>query len=303
MASIRNVVDVQRFGDPGESPSLIIEVPHGATEEEDFVDLEAELEGPHPEGLVEFFHVNTDVGAPELAFAVAERMAKADPPRSVVVLRCRVPRTFLDCNRQWGAEAVRLPESSLSGAVTPGMMPWVISDRDKALLFERYRAYQEVVEEARDAHLPKALLLQLHTYAPRSVDVEVDASIVESLRAAYRPEKAESWPLRPSLDLIHRLPDGTSRAPAGLREALGRSFAGIEVVADGATYPLHPATTAHGHAERYPGRVACLEVRRDLLTRAFVPLRPVAIDADRVERIATPLGAALIETLRNEGTT
>ncbi|MEO1229220.1 MAG: N-formylglutamate amidohydrolase, partial [Myxococcota bacterium] len=279
-------------------PALVIEIPHGATEEADFTQLAAQLEGPHPEGLVEFFHVNTDVGAPELGQALGRQWMIRRPTEAVLILRCRVPRTFLDCNRQWGAEAVELEDSALSGRsvtgrVTPGMMPWVTSPADQALLFERYRAYQDAVEATRDRLLPQALLLQLHSYAPRSLDVAVDLDIVTSLRAAYRPERVETWPLRPPLDLIHRLPDGRSLAPEGLIEALKTAFEGVETVADGATYPLHPATTAHAHAQRYPSRVACLEVRRDLLTSEFVPLRPVRIDAARVERIAAPLAAAL----------
>jgi hypothetical protein len=46
---------------------------------------------------------------------------------------------------------------------------------------------------------------------------------------------------------------------------------------------------AHAHVTRHPGQVACLEVRRDLLTEQFVPFRQVQIDPERVARVADPL--------------
>src|SRR6478752_1623726 len=80
-------------------PSLLLEVPHGATRTADFERVRQRLKGALPPGLGDFFHVNTDVGAPELAEAIARRYVADHPERAALVLRCLVPRTFIDCNR------------------------------------------------------------------------------------------------------------------------------------------------------------------------------------------------------------
>ena len=100
-------------------PDVVVEIPHGATATADFTALAAQLTSPLPAGLVDFFHVNTDIGAPELALALAERLVSESPTRVVTVLRCRIPRTFIDCNRRMDAS----PEDFKAGKVTPGLMP------------------------------------------------------------------------------------------------------------------------------------------------------------------------------------
>ena len=96
LSSIAGVVDVDVVRGaraPADSaPDLVIEIPHGATTTADFTSLEAQLRSPLPDALVDFFHVNTDAGAPELAVAVAHRLVALEPARSVAILRCRVPR-------------------------------------------------------------------------------------------------------------------------------------------------------------------------------------------------------------------
>jgi len=285
------VYDFGRFGAEDDPVGLLIEVPHGATETSDFSDLAAKLQGPQPEGLVEFFHVNTDVGAPELAAAVARSLA--EPGCAVGVLRCRIPRTFVDTNRRLDLDPAEAETNALSGRVTPGLAPWVTAPEDQRLLVELHQSYTEAAEAILSSALPRAGLLLLHSYAPRSVDVEVTERIVEDLRAAYAPDKAESWPLRPAIDVIHRLPDGRSLAPEGMVDALVVAFDGVEAIGDNLTYPLHPVTMGHHHAVRWPGRVLCLEVRRDLLADPFVPLHPVEISPSKVERLAVPLARAL----------
>lgn len=292
MESIPHILDVHRSqgaeADRAAPPDLLIEVPHGATRTTDFTALAALLASPLPDDLVDFFHVNTDAGAPELAEAVAAAFVAAEPTRSVAILRCRVPRTFIDCNRQIDAA----PEDFKAGKVTPGLMPWITAAADRTLLRARYDTYVAAVRAAAAALRPDGALLLLHSYAPRSVDVEVDVDIVPSLRRAYRDQ--ERWPLRPALDVIARTPDGVSHAPAPvvehLRDAL--AAAGIEV-ADSATYPLHPSTMAWEHVTARPGRTLCLEVRRDLLADPFEPFRQMRIGADKVARLAAPLAAAL----------
>jgi hypothetical protein len=197
-----------------------------------------------PDALVDFFHVNTDAGAPELAAGIAARLVADDPARSVAIVRCRIPRTFIDCNRRIDAA----PADFKAGKVTPGLMPWITTDADRELLRAAYERYQQAV---RDALSPTAAILMLHTYAPRTVDVEVDADIVKNLRRAYLPEVEPTWPLRPEIDIISRALDGTDYAPADVVETLRTALAADGItVADGETYPLHPSTVAWDHVAR-----------------------------------------------------
>src|SRR5262245_36015670 len=102
VSSIPGVVDAILLHGPHADrdapPDLLIEVPHGATKTEDFTSLAALLKSPLPDSLIDFFYVNTDAGAFELGEAVATKLLEAEPRRSVAILRCRIPRTFIDCN-------------------------------------------------------------------------------------------------------------------------------------------------------------------------------------------------------------
>jgi len=292
-ASIRGVAEVRlrrgRAAPEGAAPDLLLEVPHGATKARHFDALLANLRGPFPEGLRDFFFVNTDVGAPELAARVAARVVASDPRRAVLVVRALVPRTFVDLNRVIDERTA--PSTSGTGGVTPGIVSYVRDPGDLALLLARYHAYRDLVERAYATVVGGGgRALMLHSYAPREVDVPVDERIVERLRDAYRPEKVGTWPLRAEVDLITTTPDGTRLADSGLAAALRAAFerSGLRC-AEGAAYALHPATMAHRFAERYPGRTLCLEVRRDLLVRAFTPFAEMEADPAKVDRVAACL--------------
>jgi hypothetical protein len=288
LASISGVVDVSLYGT---APfDLVIEIPHGATETVDFTRLEKQLTSPLPGGLADFFHVNTDTGAPELAVAIAQKLSTEEPKKSVAILRCRVPRTFIDCNRRIDAD----PADFKAGKVTPGLMPWITTDEDRALLRRLYDGYVGCVREAAGMLAPDGAMLMLHTYAPRTVDVEVDHDIGPKLRKAYQPEVEPTWPLRPEIDVIGKALDGTSYAPAGVVDALRSGCAAIGVgVADGSTYPLHPSTLAYDYVMARPGRGLCVEVRRDLLADPFDPFVQMKISAVKVDRLAGPFTSAL----------
>jgi N-formylglutamate amidohydrolase len=275
---------------PQAVPDLLIEVPHGATASADFTAMAAQLSSPLPPALIDFFHVNTDAGAPELALCTAQRWLASDPARSAAVLRCRIPRTFIDCNRRIDAGA----EDFVAGKVTPGLMPWITSADDRALLRAAYQRYVAAVA-AHAARLPShGAMLLLHTYAPRTVDVEVDLSIVSNLRRAYLPDIEPTWPLRPEVDVISRSSDGIDHAPPQVVAALRRELAAIGLpLAASATYPLHASTLAWAHVMARPGRTLCLEVRRDLLADPFEPFAQMAIGAGKVERIAAALATAI----------
>lgn len=293
-ASIPDVVDVRVSHAPVPLPGalpLLIEVPHGAAGNAEYAAVADHLQSVLPADLVDFFHVNTDAGAFEVAEATAALLCAKGRVSPVVVLRSCIPRTFIDCNRVLGASR----EAYRSGGVTPGVPPWVTDPADHAFLVGRYDAYQRVVQEAL-ATVGNAggRVLLLHTYAPRTVDVEVSPAIVPDLHAAYAPGTVERWPLRPEVDLIHRTPDGVRTVSEEAAAALGAAFAAEGLtLADGETYPMHPVTTAWAAVHAFPGRVACIEVRRDLLTEAFVPFREVVPDPARCERVARALAAWL----------
>ena len=294
LQSIPDILDVHLLhgahARPGAALDLLVEVPHGATTTLDFTALAARLESPLPPSLIDFFHVNTDAGAPELALAIARRFIADEPARTAAVLRCRVPRTFIDCNRCIDAS----PADFRAGKVTPGIPPWITAPADRALLRERYDAYVAAVRGAIDRLAPGGGLLLLHTYAPRSVDVEVDLDIVAKLRHAWQPEVVPTWPLRPEVDIIGRGVDGASHAPSAVAAALREALAARGITAaDSATYPLHPSTLAWEHATRLPGRALCVEVRRDLLADPFEPFAQMRIGEAQVSRLAEPFATAL----------
>lgn len=295
MDSIPGVCEVERIrgARAGARPDLLLEVPHGATRAADFERLRGALRGAYPADLRDFFFVNTDVGAPELARRVAERVVAADPRRSAAVIRCLVPRTFVDCNRIIDADAA--PRASAAGELTPGVHAWVRDPEDLALLLAHHRAYRACVEEACALVCGSGgRAVMVHSYAPRSVEVPVDEHIVASLRAAYAPARRESWPLRAPVDLIVDTPDGTRLAAEDLVERVraGYTAAGFEVALNGA-YSLHPGTLASLLARRHPGRTLCLELRRDLLVPEFTPFAEMHVDPVKLERLAAPLAAAL----------
>lgn len=293
--SIPDVCEVEllRGAHAGDVPDLLLEVPHGATRAADFDALARVLRGPFPADLREFFFVNTDVGAPEVALRVAELFVAADPRRSAVVVRSRIPRTFVDCNRILDAGPVA--RASAAGEMTPGLHAWVRAAEDRELLLARYGAYREVVEATCGVVCENGgRALMVHSYAPRSVDVPVDERIVEHLRAAYAPERVETWPLRAQVDLIVDTFEGERLADAELVERVATEFAGRGFeVAFNRAYALHPGTVAYLLAKRYRGRTLCLEVRRDLLVEEFVPFEEMKADGGKVERVAEALVGAL----------
>jgi hypothetical protein len=296
LESLPGIADVHRVGGSIGGPDatggvdLFIEVPHGATHTSDFQEVASSMESPLPPGLVDFFYVNTDVGAFELAMGIAQRYVELDPSATVEVLRCRIPRTFIDCNRRIDATA----EEYRKARVTPGVPPWVTSPADLAVLMDRYQTYLELSKARLGRLSESSTLLLLHTYSPRSVGVQVDLDIVETLRREYAPENFSKWPLRPEFDAITTDTEGTSFAPKALLEALRAELdRGGWSLADSATYPLHPSTIAWDRVMNHPGAGLCLEVRRDLLADPFDPFVEMTICNEKVDRIATRLASAL----------
>lgn len=289
-----NTVDLQlvrgREAGADTAPALVIEVPHGATDAGDFDAWASALEGPLPDDLQGFFHVNTDAGAPELAEAVARRFTEVRPDQAALVIRCRVPRTFVDCNRMLDVG----PDAFREAGVTPGLPPWIRETGDHALLRQAWSHYQSTVDAAIEGARDDARILLLHTFAPRTVDVQVDLDVVANLRAAWAPEKAQTWPLRPEVEVIGRDTEGVDHAPAKAVLALRLALGPLGVpVAESATWPLHPSTLAWHRTMAHPGRVLCVEIRRDLLAAAWTPMEPLEIDPGRVALFVEPLVDAI----------
>ena len=292
LTSLPRVADVEivRGARADGPPQFLFEMPHGATRAAHFDDLRSELHGDYPSDLRDFFFVNTDVGAPELARRTAEFLVAQRPSCSALLLTARSPRTFVDCNRVIDADEHQSPTG-----MTPGLHAWVRDPRDRALLIARHTAYRQLAERAFALVCARGGLgVMLHTYAPRSIDVPVDDHVVLHLRAAYRPETIGTWPLRPAIDLIAATPDGRTLADENLLAAVRRegAAAGLEVATNN-TYPLHPSTLAFAFAERHPRHTLCLEVRRDLLVREFTPFAEMIADHERVDRVARLLANAI----------
>ncbi|MCR9248179.1 MAG: hypothetical protein NXI31_24375 [bacterium] len=279
---------------------FLFEVPHGATRGEHFTRLHSQLVGDVPADLIEFFFVNTDVGAPELALAIARCVTVAEPQRTALVITSELPRTLVDCNRKLDPDSV--PESSRAGQLTPGLPPWIREPADQRRLLELHAAYRTVVAAAFAevcGRAPRAddnagVGLMVHSYAPRSLDVAVDDAIVTHLRHAY--ERPEDWPLRAEFDLITHDPDGRGLAHAALAAQVGENLRAIgRQVESNGVYSLHPSTLAHEFAAAYPGRTLCFEARRDLLVAEFVPFVELEVAAAKVTPLADAFARALLE--------
>ena len=124
VTTLAGVCEVHRYGRDAPAPSLLIELPHGATERAHYDAVAARLASPLPARLEQFFHVNTDFGVPELAARVAELLTtgtRKDRTMGIVVVRALVPRTFIDLNRE-------IAEGAAAGTqpgMTPGLPPYI----------------------------------------------------------------------------------------------------------------------------------------------------------------------------------
>lgn len=277
-------------------PSLLVEVPHGADEPRHYEALRARLRGALPEGLELFFNINTDLGAWTYGRLCALELLRRFPERSALLLRCELPRTFVDCNRvaSYGGGELQ------AGALTPGIPPYVRDEHDRSLLVELHAAYIELAERAYAGVCGRGgLALIPHSYGPRSLGIErVDDQIVDNLRWACAPERHDSWPLRAEVDLLTRDAEGKLYAPEGLELGLRDGFraAGFGVELNG-VYHLHPSTQGYQWCARYPGQVLTLELRRDLLVEAWTPFEPMHVVSSKCERVAQILAGALAQVL------
>jgi hypothetical protein len=272
----------------GSSPTLLVEVPHGADERAHYDALRSRLVGDLPADLHEFFHANTDIGAWQYGRRVVERLVSARPTLSAVLVRSLIPRTFIDCNR--------LEDAAASGGVTAGVAPYVEHPDDRALLLSLHRAYVAVIEaHYADVCDAGGFALTPHTYGPYELPIaQIDRAIVENLRACHRPEVVPTLPVRPEIDLLTRTKDGLRLAPEGIVEDLlaGYANAGFSPT-EGKAYRLVPSTQTWRFVTRYPEQVLCLEVRRDLLVDTYTALSAMTLNDAAIDRVAAPLADAI----------
>ena len=210
----------------------------------------------------------------------------------MVVLRCLIPRTLIDCNRVIDAD----PQAYRDGGVTPGLPSYITEDSDRQLLLERYQAYLDTATQLMETVCGRGgLALILHSYAPRSVGIaSVGADIVQQLHWAYQPVVFEDWPLRPVVDFIVKDPTGVVVTDQHWLDALSQALCaqGLPQPASGETYPLHPVTTAHRFVMSYAPKVLCIEVRRDWLVGEFVPFVPLFAAPENVHPFALAIASA-----------
>lgn len=284
----------------GAPADLLVEVPHGADRRTHYDALRARLRGPLPEDLHEYFHVNTDEGAYDYGRCVAEAVVARNPRRAARVVRCLIPRTFIDTNRLEDAEEGNLAE----GGMTAGLHCYVRDPDDRALLLSLHRAYVQLCERAYEQTCGAGGFgLIPHTYGPISIGGfdRIDDDIVENLRRAYAPGTVEQWPERPHVDLITRTPEGERMAPAAMVEALLEAYTQLGLRAiEGESYVLHPSGMGTRWTMRYPRQTLSLELRRDLLGR-WVWNEESVLDPEAIARLAGPIAVAVDAWLREQG--
>jgi hypothetical protein len=293
-------VRVHAAGAPS-APWLLIEVPHGATRRADYERVAADLVGPLPADLIHFFYVNTDVGAPEGAAWLAQRLASRG--WGVVTLRCAIPRTFIDTNRalsdgEAGLAAATAERGRVHGGLTAAIPAYLRAPADLERLAALHRDYHRVARHLYEAvgTRPNGYLLQLHSFAPKSVGIEmVDEHIVEALHAAYEPAAYARWPERPTVDLICASADGAFAPAARLVARVEEAYRAAGIAARrNATYAMSLATMGTAFARTYPDRMLCVELNRGAIGAPFVPFGETTIDEEALASLVQPIEAALL---------
>lgn len=210
------------------------------------------------------------------------------------MLRCRVPRTLIDCNRRLEASEAE----TAAGGVTPGLPSYVENPGDRVFLRGLHQSYVAVAEAAWTEVCGRGgFALVPHTYGPHTLPIDrIEHDIVERLRAAHQPEVLRTCPLRPEVDLLLHDMDGRLWAPDDAEELLVEAFSLAGFLAQtGTTYRLHPSTMAWQFATRFPQRSLCLEVRRDLLVERWLPFQEKVVDIAAIERVADALTGSVVK--------
>ena len=261
-------------------PKLFIELPHGAVHREEYTRFADKIPNL-PQDLIEFFFVNTDIGTPELGRAIANVLQDS---MGIIILRSKIPRTFIDCNRMLSLSE----EEYRAGKVTPAI-PSYVAASEQTWLIECHKRYSEKAMELYDQVCGAGgFALMLHSYAPKSVGIDIiEADIVERLHWAYEPEIYKTWPVRPEIDIIAKTKDNVFLCNQERMFQIKHLFEkeGFHVGIS-ETYPMHPATTAYLYAQKYPSQTLCIEVRRDILMQEFIPFRELICNSTNIDLLA-----------------
>jgi len=267
-------------------PQLLIELPHGAVNTEEYQFFAQQIPSL-PENLIDFFYVNTDVGTPELAHCIAQNLKEH---MRISIIRSRIPRTLVDCNRVLSLS----PEEYRAGKVTPGI-PCYVPQQDHEWLHQIHQRYTKKVDELYASICQQGgSALILHSYSPKSVGISsVDQDIVEKLHWAYEADLYKTWPTRPKIDIIAKTKEGEWLCDMKRAEKLQQAYIQNDItVGLSQTYPMHPSTMAFRHAKKYPSQIICLEIRRDLLMKEFLPFAPMYACQKKIEKHAQTITKA-----------
>ena len=125
----------------------------------------------------------------------------------------------------------------------------------------------------------------------------VGHDIVEKLHWAYSEEMYKTWPSRPEIDIIGKTKEEDWLCNEKRARSIKQSFKkrNFEVELS-KTYPMHPSTTAFRHASKYPNQTLCLEIRRDILMRRFIPFQVLNANHEIISNIAECIGMDFLET-------
>jgi hypothetical protein len=295
LSSIESVAHVEVMNgadaDTNAPFDLLIEVPHGADERTHYDALFARMKSALPKDLQVFFHVNTDIGAWDYGRKVAELVLAAAPRTRALLIRCLVPRTFVDTNRTLVAR-----DDLAKGGLTGATPPYITDPADHALLNTLHTEYVNLIDAAYASICGAGgMALSPHTYGPYLLPIErIDEHIVDALRAAHEPAMVSTLKVRAEIDLLTDTKEGERLADPVLTDAIAQNLEGAGFqVARNASYCLLPGSQTHRQSVRYPGRVFCLEARRDLLVETYAPLDAMHIDPNEIERLAQPIAVAI----------
>lgn len=306
LQSIPYVCDVSLFSGPtappGAPPDIFIELPHGATRLAHLQQTKT-MASQYPGDEHDlFFLANTDQGSPEYATELAKQLtspeawqdqtkAKRASSLRILMVRSLLPRAILDVNRVWHSE-----EDAVAAGLTRGVPDFITNENDLARLREAFDRYHEVVSTGYAVICGiGGFALQLHTYAPRSVNPVEGEYIVDTLRKAYDPQRECPWPKRPEVQLITTPPGGSFLSNAVFCDALENAYetAGVEIKRND-PFNLHPATMAHTYANQYKGQTLTMEISRSLLAETFNPFIEMTIDPQKAESLARPIAEAFL---------
>jgi hypothetical protein len=212
--------------DPQQPPDLVLEVPHGATRSAHFTALRARLRGTYAADLHDFFCVNTDVGAPELANAIAKRVhggaAATDRRRGAMPAAAHVRRLQPPHRSRRRSPARRSAGETDAGPAAVGRGSRRPRTAARGLLRLPRRRDRRVRRRMRQRRFRD---VRAHL---RAAQRRRRRSTRTSSRVFAPPTLAErigTWQLRPSVDLITHDPEGRELASPELASRSAEAFA------------------------------------------------------------------------------